>query len=107
MNEPAVRLDGITKIYGTGPSAVTALKDVTHGFARGSVTAVMGQSGSGKSTLLQCAAGLTRPTSGTVHIGGADITEMREAELSHLRSERIGFVFQIVLLATPMYSRRR
>ncbi|MFC4116554.1 ABC transporter ATP-binding protein [Nonomuraea zeae] len=92
--EPAVRLDGVGKIYGTGPSAVTALKDVSYGFARGSFTAVMGHSGSGKSTLLQCAAGLTQPTSGTVSVGGADVTALTEAELSAMRRERVGFVFQ-------------
>ncbi|MFC7591530.1 ABC transporter ATP-binding protein [Nonomuraea antimicrobica] len=92
--EPAVRLDGVGKVYGTGGSAVTALRDVSHTFARGSFTAVMGPSGSGKTTMLQCAAGLTRPTSGTVSVGGADITRLGEAELSGLRSRRIGFVFQ-------------
>ncbi|GAA2387085.1 ABC transporter ATP-binding protein [Nonomuraea africana] len=92
--EPVVRLDGVKKIYGTGASAVTALKDVSYGFARGSFTAVMGQSGSGKTTLLQCAAGLTQPTSGTVSVGGADVTALTEAELSAMRRERVGFVFQ-------------
>ncbi|GAA4958403.1 putative ABC transport system ATP-binding protein [Nonomuraea thailandensis] len=92
--EPAVRLDRIGKVYGTGPSAVTALKDVSHAFARGSFTAVMGPSGSGKTSLLQCSAGLTQPTSGTVSVGGTDLTALTEAELAIVRRERVGFVFQ-------------
>lgn len=92
--ESAVRLDRVGKIYGTGPNAVTALKAVSHSFARGSFTAVMGPSGSGKTTFLQCAAGLTQPTSGTVSMGGTDLTALSEAELSIMRRERVGFVFQ-------------
>ncbi|MEV4899424.1 ATP-binding cassette domain-containing protein, partial [Nonomuraea sp. NPDC055795] len=91
--EPAVLLDGLGKIYGSGASAVTALHDVGYGFARGSFTAVMGQSGSGKTTLLQCAAGLVHPTSGSVRVGGADLTGLKERELASMRRERVGFVF--------------
>ncbi|WP_188197042.1 ABC transporter ATP-binding protein [Nonomuraea sp. SYSU D8015] len=103
--EAAVRLDGVGKVYGTGVSAVTALRDVSHAFARGSFTAVMGPSGSGKTTLLQCAAGLTRPTSGSVSVGGADVTRLSEAELSGLRSRRIGFVFQAFNLLPALTGR--
>jgi putative ABC transport system ATP-binding protein len=90
----AVRLDRVGKVYGTGPAAVTALDVVSFAFSPGTFTAVMGQSGSGKSTLLQLAAGLLQPSSGRISVGGADITGMRESELSVLRRERIGFVFQ-------------
>ncbi|MEU7000057.1 ABC transporter ATP-binding protein [Nonomuraea sp. NPDC046570] len=103
--EPAVRLDGVGKVYGTGASAVTALRDVSYSFARGSFTGVMGQSGSGKTTLLQCAAGLTQPTSGSVSVGGADLTGLTEAELSTMRRERAGFVFQAFNLLPALTAR--
>jgi putative ABC transport system ATP-binding protein len=90
----AVRLDRVTKTYGKGASAVTALRDVTITLPRGSFTAVMGPSGSGKSTFMHCAAGLDRPTSGIVHLGDIDLTRLREPKLTELRRERVGFVFQ-------------
>ncbi|MFI0510297.1 ABC transporter ATP-binding protein [Streptomyces sp. WSLK1-5] len=75
-------------------TSVTALHDVTLAFPRGSFTAVMGPSGSGKSTLLHCAAGLDRPTSGSVTLDGTELTTLSETRLTRLRRERIGFVFQ-------------
>jgi putative ABC transport system ATP-binding protein len=90
----AVRIDSMTKTYGTGPGAITALDNVSLSFAPGSFTAVMGPSGSGKSTLLQCAAGLDRPDSGTVTIGGTELSRLGENALTRLRRDRIGFVFQ-------------
>src|SRR4051812_49594461 len=72
----AVRLEGLSRIYRTGGSEVRALTDVSITFPTGSFTAIMGPSGSGKSTLLQCAAGLDRPTSGRVVVGGTDLTGM-------------------------------
>jgi putative ABC transport system ATP-binding protein len=89
-----VRLEQVTRSYGAGQSAVTALGGVTVGFARGSFTAVMGPSGSGKSTLLQCAAGLDRPDSGTVTVDGIELGSLDETALTELRRERLGFVFQ-------------
>ena len=76
----AVRLDGVTKTYGRGSGAVTALRDVAIALPRGSFTAVMGPSGSGKSTFMHCAAGLDRPTSGIVHLGEVDLTQLREPQ---------------------------
>ncbi|MFE4355956.1 MULTISPECIES: ABC transporter ATP-binding protein [unclassified Kitasatospora] len=89
-----LRLDDVHRTYGTGPEAVRALRGVDVEFARGGFTAVMGPSGSGKSTLLQCCAGLDRPDSGRVTLDGTDLSGMGETELTVLRRERIGFVFQ-------------
>ncbi|MFD9392677.1 ABC transporter ATP-binding protein [Streptomyces sp. NPDC060000] len=84
----------MSRRYGAAGTGVTALDDVTLTLPRGSFTAVMGPSGSGKSTLLQCAAGLDRPTSGSVRIGGTELTGLSERRLTLLRRKRIGFVFQ-------------
>ena len=90
----ALRLDAVTKTYGTGESAVTALREVSIGLDRGTFTAVMGPSGSGKSTFLHCAAGLDRPTSGTVRLGDVELSGLKDAALTAVRRERVGFVFQ-------------
>ncbi|MEO3926334.1 ABC transporter ATP-binding protein [Micromonosporaceae bacterium B7E4] len=90
----AVRLAEVSRRYGSGDSAVTALDQVTLGFASGTFTAVMGPSGSGKSTLLQCAAGLDRPTAGSVTVGAVDLGGLSETKLTLLRRDAIGFVFQ-------------
>jgi putative ABC transport system ATP-binding protein len=90
----AVRAFAVRKVYGDGPAAVTALDDVTVGVARGSFVAVMGPSGSGKSTLLHCLAGLDTVTSGSIEIAGIDLSGLSDRELTRLRRDRIGFVFQ-------------
>ncbi|MEV5982757.1 ABC transporter ATP-binding protein [Streptomyces sp. NPDC052114] len=87
----ALTLDGVGRSYRRG---VTALEPVDLAVPRGRFLAVMGPSGSGKSTLLQCAAGLDRPSTGTVRIGGVAIGGLGEAALTRLRRERVGFVFQ-------------
>jgi putative ABC transport system ATP-binding protein len=92
--DQVVRLDAVHKVYGKGDGAVVALDGVTLGFESGSFTAVMGPSGSGKSTFLHVAAGLDRPTQGTIRLGGVDIAGHSEAKLTELRRDRIGFVFQ-------------
>ncbi|WP_121748260.1 ABC transporter ATP-binding protein [Streptomyces sp. E2N166] len=94
MNNDVIQLSSVSRRYGTGGSAVAALDEVSLSFPRGTFTAVMGPSGSGKSTLLQCAAGLDRPTSGSVTVGGTELTKLSETKLTLLRRERIGFVFQ-------------
>ncbi|MFE3263428.1 ABC transporter ATP-binding protein [Streptomyces sp. NPDC059215] len=94
MNNDAVRLRSVTRRHGSGGASVTALDQVSLTFPRGTFTAVMGPSGSGKSTLLQCAAGLDRPTSGSVTLGGTELTGLSETELTLLRRARVGFVFQ-------------
>jgi putative ABC transport system ATP-binding protein len=83
-----------TKVYGEGAAAVRALDDVTVAFAARRFTAIMGPSGSGKSTLMHCVAGLDRLTSGQVRIGGVDLGSLSDRELTALRRDRIGFVFQ-------------
>jgi len=90
----AVRAQGLRRTFGTGDAAVEALRGVDVTFPRGQFAAVMGPSGSGKSTLMHLLAGLDAPTAGTVEIDGRDITTMGDAELTRLRRDRIGFVFQ-------------
>jgi putative ABC transport system ATP-binding protein len=89
-----VVLDDVTKRYGRGRRALTALQGVSLSFAAGSFTAVLGVSGSGKSTLLQCAAGLERPSSGTVRLCGAELSRLSHRRQAVLRRQRVGFVFQ-------------
>jgi putative ABC transport system ATP-binding protein len=88
------RAENLVKCYGSGQTAVTAIDGVSIQIAAGSFTAIMGPSGSGKSTLLYCMAGLDRPDSGQVWIGGEEITSMPDRQLTRLRRDRIGFVFQ-------------
>ncbi|MGW4029055.1 ABC transporter ATP-binding protein [Streptomyces sp. NPDC004838] len=90
----AIELRGVRRHYGRGASTVHALRGIDLVLPRGSFTAVMGPSGSGKSTFLQCAAGLDRPTSGSVRLGGTEVTGMNENKLTVLRRTRLGFVFQ-------------
>jgi putative ABC transport system ATP-binding protein len=90
----AVALHDVRKTYGKGDGAVAALDGVTVGIPAGTFTAVMGPSGSGKSTFLHVAAGLDRPTSGSVALGDTDISGMSERRLTVLRRQRVGFVFQ-------------
>lgn len=88
------RITNASKIYGEGDTEVRALDDVTESFQKGVFTAIMGPSGSGKSTLLQCIAGLDRLTAGRVSIGNIDITNIKDKELTLLRRQKIGFIFQ-------------
>ncbi|MEV5430814.1 ABC transporter ATP-binding protein [Streptomyces sp. NPDC052701] len=90
----AARARGLTKAYGSGETAVVALDSVDVDVARGRFTAVMGPSGSGKSTLMHCLAGLDTVSSGQVWIGDTEITGLRDRELTRLRRDRIGFMFQ-------------
>jgi putative ABC transport system ATP-binding protein len=91
---PVVALRDVRKVYGRGEGAVAALDGVTIALGAGSFTALMGPSGSGKSTFLNVAAGLDRPTSGTVGLGETELAGLSERRLTILRRERIGFVFQ-------------
>ncbi|MBV9804400.1 MAG: ABC transporter ATP-binding protein [Solirubrobacterales bacterium] len=91
---PAARAVELTKVYGTGDAAVRALDGVSLELERGHFTAVMGPSGSGKSTLMHCMAGLDRPTAGHAFIGEHELDGLDDADLTDLRRDRIGFVFQ-------------
>jgi putative ABC transport system ATP-binding protein len=90
----AARAVELRKIYGVGDAAVEALAGITVEFDRAEFTAMMGPSGSGKSTLLHCMAGLDNPTSGKVYIGEVDLTALSEKQLTELRRDSVGFVFQ-------------
>jgi putative ABC transport system ATP-binding protein len=90
----AARVVGATKLYGRGDSAVCALDEVSVEFPGAAFTAIMGPSGSGKSTLLHCLAGLDTLTSGQVFIGDTDVSQLSEQDLTLLRRNRLGFIFQ-------------
>ncbi|RGA05912.1 ABC transporter ATP-binding protein [Microbispora triticiradicis] len=97
-----LRLDAVSKVYGKGQGAVAALREVSVNIPGGSFTAVMGPSGSGKSTFLHCAAGLDTPSSGSVRLGGTELSGMDETWLTELRRQRIGFVFQAFNLVSSL-----
>ncbi len=90
----AARVVNAMKVYGSGEAEVRALDDVSVEFARHKFTAIMGPSGSGKSTLLHCLAGLDRLTSGKVFLGDIDVSASSEKQLTLIRRENIGFIFQ-------------
>ena len=87
-------LDGVTRVHGTGPGAVHALRGVSLMVAAGELVAVMGPSGSGKSTLLTCAGGLDTPTSGAVLVEGTELGSLSRSALAALRRRSVGYVFQ-------------
>lgn len=94
MSDIAARAVNVSKVYGSGDTQVHALSGVSVDFARGEFTAIMGPSGSGKSTLMHCLAGLDNASSGTVTIGDTELTALSDKEMTGLRRDRIGFVFQ-------------
>ena len=91
---PAARAISVSKLYGEGSATVRALDDVTVEFPSGRFTAIMGPSGSGKSTLMHCVAGLDSVTSGEVWIGDTELSALSDAQLTDVRRDRIGFIFQ-------------
>ena len=103
---PAVRAEGLTKVYGRGETAVRALDGVDVAFAARALTAIMGPSGSGKSTLMHCLAGLDAVTDGQVWLGDTALRGLGDDALTRLRRERVGFVFQSFNLL-PMLTARQ
>jgi len=89
-----VEARGLTKVYGEGEARVVALDSASLVVGRGEFVAIMGPSGSGKSTLLHCLAGLDTPTSGNVLIAGQDLSGMKDKQLTAVRRDRLGFIFQ-------------
>ncbi len=101
----AARAVNAVKVYGSGDTAVRALDDVSVEFPSGRFTAIMGPSGSGKSTLMHCVAGLDSLTSGQVFIGDVELSSLSDKELTVLRRERVGFVFQAFNLIPTLNAR--
>jgi putative ABC transport system ATP-binding protein len=106
VNDSAiVSATDLERVFGEGPTAVRALDDVSIDFPRGRFTAIMGPSGSGKSTLMHLLAGLDRPTAGEVVIDGVSLSGLDDAELTKLRRDKIGFVFQFFNLLPVLTAR--
>lgn len=101
----AARSEGAIKIYGSGDTEVHALRGVDVGFERGKFTAIMGPSGSGKSTLMHCMAGLDRLTAGETYIGDTGVSTLNDKQLTILRRERVGFIFQAYNLVPTLTAR--
>jgi putative ABC transport system ATP-binding protein len=101
----AARAVDAVKTYGTGEAAINALAGVTVTFPMGRFTAIMGPSGSGKSTLMQCVAGLDRLTSGSAFIGETELSGLSKTELTLLRRDRLGFIFQQYNLVSSLTAR--
>jgi putative ABC transport system ATP-binding protein len=104
-DQPIVSAQDLRRVFGEGDAAVTALDGVSVEFPASRFTAIMGPSGSGKSTLMHCLAGLDRPTSGSVVIDGTDLAGLDDGELTTLRRDQVGFVFQFFNLL-PVLSAR-
>jgi putative ABC transport system ATP-binding protein len=102
---PAAQVRGATKVYGEGETAVAALRGVDLDVEAGRFLAVMGPSGSGKSTLMHCLAGLDALTSGTIHLGDVELGSLNDRDLTRLRRDRIGFVFQSFNLVPTLTAR--
>ncbi|MDY7083798.1 MAG: ABC transporter ATP-binding protein [Actinomycetota bacterium] len=94
MSDPLLSVQGVSRTFGTGPTAVHALSDVTFDVEPGTMVALVGRSGSGKTTLLNVIGGLDRPDSGTVVVDGLDLSGLDEDGLSKLRRERVSYIFQ-------------
>ena len=101
----AARADGAVKIYGSGDTEVHALREVSVGFESGVFTSIMGPSGSGKSTLMHCMAGLDRLTEGEAYVGGTPLSTLRDRQLTRMRRDSVGFIFQSFNLVPTLNAR--
>lgn len=102
MTTYAARAENLIKSYGQGDTQVTAVDNITIGFEQGKFTAIMGPSGSGKSTLMHCMAALDSITSGHAYIGDTDITTLKDKDITSLRRDRLGFIFQYFNLVATL-----
>lgn len=102
---PILDVANVTKTYGEGHTAVTAVEDATMHVREGEFVALLGPSGSGKTTLLSMIGGLLQPTSGVITIGGVDVASLSKRELTRFRAERVGFVFQAANLVPFLTAR--
>ncbi|HEU0041762.1 MAG TPA: ABC transporter ATP-binding protein, partial [Jiangellaceae bacterium] len=102
---PAARAVDLAKVYGYGDTQVVALGGVTVEFGTGRYTAIMGPSGSGKSTLMHCLAGLDSATAGQVYIGDTELTGLNDRDLTRLRRDKVGFIFQAFNLVPTLTAR--
>ena len=105
ITKAAVEAVGATKIYGSGSASVRALDGIDVAFDAGRFTAIMGPSGSGKSTLLHCLAGLDKLTEGHVYVAGRDLATLKDTELTRLRRDHVGFIFQAFNLLPTLTAR--
>jgi len=94
VNEQLIKVESLTKVYGSGEIAVHALAGVDLAIAEGEFVAIMGPSGSGKSTLMNILGCLDRPTGGRYWLGGEDVSQLNKTQLARVRNRKIGFVFQ-------------
>jgi putative ABC transport system ATP-binding protein len=101
-NPGLIRLDNVSKIYGTGETAVRAVDRVSLNVGTGELVLILGPSGAGKTTLLSLIGGLLHPTSGTIQVAGADLHALSPPELSRFRLQQIGFVFQFFQLFSAL-----
>jgi putative ABC transport system ATP-binding protein len=105
IHHPAAHAVGLWKVYGEGDTRVVALSDVSVAFPRGRYAAIMGPSGSGKSTLMHCMAALDSATAGQVFVGDTELSTLNDGELTRLRRDKIGFVFQAYNLVPTLTAR--
>lgn len=105
ISDPVVTVRQLKKTFGMGTTEVPALRGIDLDIGRGELTAIMGPSGSGKSTLMHCIVGLEAATAGTVNIDGKEVTAMKESQLTKLRRDNIGFIFQSFNLVPTLTAR--